>query len=428
MERIRASRLALVSWALYDWANSAFPTVILTFIFAAYFTRRVAPSGESASAMWGYALGAAGLVIALTAPLLGAAADRLGRNKLWIAAFTLLSSAATALLWFVRPSPDYAPLALFLVAAGMVASELAAVFYNAMLPRLVSAERVGRWSGWAWGLGYAGGLACLAASLALLEIGKGWGDGSAAEVRAIPVLVACWYLVFSLPLFLFAPDPAGPSASLRAALREGGTQLRDSFRRAREHAAIFRFLVAHMIYIDALGTLFALGGVYVSGTFGMGEREVLLFGIVLNVAASLGAVAFAWVDDAIGSKATILLALLGLASAGSGLLVVEGERPFWALAVLLGIFVGPLQAASRSNLVRLAPPSLVNEMFGLYAFSGKATSFLGPLAVAVATSWSGSQRVGMTPVIVLFALGFAAMLTVPASGGPPKRETRSCAR
>jgi UMF1 family MFS transporter len=308
---------------------------------------------------------------------------------------------------------------LVLVAVATVGYELAAVFYNAVLPRLAANDRVGRWSGWGWGLGYAGGLASLLIALFAFVQGEGaWlplDRASAQHVRATFVLVAVWYLLFALPLFIFVPETGRTGRSLTAALRSGLGQLADSFRHVRQYAHILRFLIARMIYVDGLATIFSFGGVFAAGTFNMSEKDVLLFGVALNVTAGIGAAAFGWLDDRLGSKRTIQLSLLGLLIPGTGMLLARSLGVFWGCGLVLGVFVGPVQAASRSYLARVAPPSLRNQMFGLYAFSGKATSFLGPLLVGWLTYISGSQRVGMSVVMGFLALGFLLLLSVPRS-------------
>lgn len=413
------SKAGLVSWALYDWANSAFAAVITTFVFAAYFTRQVAENETLGSAQWGYMLSIAGLAIAIGGPILGAVADQGGRRKPWIILFTLLCVTATALLWLVKPAPGYAWLALLLVGLGTLGSEFAFIFYNAMLPGLAGPKYVGRWSGWGWSIGYAGGVVCLIiALLAFIQGGNHWfglDPASAEPVRATFPLVSVWYLLFAIPLFLITPDTRGTGKSLWRAVRDGMRQLYDSIRHVRRYSHIVRFLIARMFYIDGLATLFAFGGVYAAGTFDMNEQEILLFGITLNITAGLGAAAFAWVDDWIGSKQTILLSLTGLILLATVVLVVETSTLFWSFGLLLGIFVGPAQAASRSYLARAAPESLRNEMFGLFALSGKVTSFLGPLLVGWGTYLSGSQRIGMSTIVIFFLIGFILMLTVPSA-------------
>ncbi|MGH7826274.1 MAG: MFS transporter [Candidatus Binatia bacterium] len=411
-----SGKIGLVAWAFYDWANSAFPTVILTFLFASYFTREVAPDEALGSLLWGNTVAAAEISVAIAGPIIGAIADQTGRSKRWLAVFTLLCAVSTALLWFVQPSPKFLWFALAFLGIGVFGSDCAQIFYNAMLPRLVASEQVGRWSGWSWATGYAGGLVCLVIALfVFVEPVHSWFEldqDSAEHVRATFLFVSVWYLLFSLPLFFLTPDAERHGKSFPQAARAGITQLRDSFRKARRYMPILRFLIARMFYIDGVGTLFVFGGVYAAGTFEMDGRQILLFGIALNAAAGIGAALFGWIDDWIGARRTILLALMGLMFPGTIILLVQSSSLFWLFALLLGIFVGPVQAASRSYLARIAPAELRNELFGFYALSGKATAFLGPLMVGWLTYWSGSQRFGMSAIILLLLIGFLLMLRV----------------
>lgn len=413
-----ASRRALVSWALYDWANSGFATLVQTFVFAAYFARAVAENETIGTAMWGNMMGVAGLIIGLGGPVLGAMADRNGRRKPWLALFSALCIIATALLWFVQPDTSFIWLALLLAGIGTIGSEYSMIFYNAMLPDLADSRTIGRWSGWGWGLGYAGGLTLLVIALfGFVEQGAWFGiprDG-AMHVRAVMPVTALWYLVFCLPLFIFSPDTPSTGIPTGQAIRESLAQLRQSLREIRQYKDIAIFLLARMLYNDGLTTMFAFGGIYAAGTFGMTPSEVIIFGIGLNVTAGLGAAAFAWLDDHVGSRKTILVSLIGLIVPGTLILLVEDKTLFWIFGLALGIFVGPVQASSRSYLARVAPREIRGEMFGLFALSGKLTSFLGPLLVGWLTLASGSQRVGMSSVIVLFVIGLIGMTFVPAA-------------
>lgn len=415
--KMQASRAGMISWAFYDWASNAFNTVIQTFVFAAYFTREVAEDAGIASAQWGYTLGTAGLVVALTGPLLGAIVDQRGPRKPLMAVFTLTCVACTALLWFVQPSIEYVWLALLLVWLGTLAFEYASILYNSMLPALVPWDRRGRWSGWGWTMGYAGGLLCLVAALGIFVFGDAWLwplDPEAAEdVRATFVFAALWFLLFSLPFFLLTEDASQTDRNWRRAVADGWQSLATTVRNIRSYGDLMRFLIARIFYTDGLATLFAFGGVYAAGTFDMSAQEVLLFGVALNVTAGIGAFGFSWVDDWIGSKRTILISLVNLILWGTLILLVDADVWFWALGMLLGAFVGPVQAASRSYLSRAAPEPLRVQMFGLYALSGKATAFMGPLLVGWVTTLVDSQRVGMSVIIGYFGIGLLLMLTVP---------------
>lgn len=417
MQERKSSVLGLFSWALYDWANSAFFAVIQTFVFATYFVQSVAVNDTIGSTQWGNTIGAAGIFIAVCAPFVGAFADQLGRRKPWIAYFSLLCIAATGAMWFVAPGQEFIWLALGLVFLATIGSEFAIIYYNAMLPDIATEERMGRWSGWAWGLGYAGGLACLIVALfVFVDVDNpplGLDKESAQHVRATFVLVAVWYGLFSLPMFLYTPDKKRTGKTFKEAARSGWKQLKNSIANVRQYKHVVRFLIARMAFIDALATVFAFGGIYAAGTFDMTERDVLLFGIGLNLTAGIGAGLFAWIDDKLGSKKTMLISLVGLILTTTGVLIVTADILFWILGLALGIFVGPVQAASRTYMARIAPEHLRNQMFGLMALSGKVTAFAGPLLVGWLTYLAGSQRIGMSIIVVLFVLGFVLLLPLP---------------
>lgn len=411
---------ALVAWSLYDWANSAVATVVTTFVFATYFTQAVAVSPEAGTVAWSHAQSAAALIVAVLSPILGAIADRGGRRKPWVGVFTVACVAAVAAMWFVKPAPDYALLALVLVVVGTVAFEFATVFYNAMLPDLVPQDRLGRWSGWGWGLGYLGGLAALALCLVgFIQTERPWfgvGTDAAANVRATPVVAALWFALFALPLFLLTPDRAARAVPVMDAVRGGFLRLGRTIAQARRHPDAAWFLVAHMSYADGLATLFAFGGIYAAGTFGMELAEVIRFGIALNVTAGLGAAAFAPLDDRIGARRTIALALVGLLACGVLVLLAESKTMFWIGGLALGLFVGPAQAAGRSMMARLAPEEERAEMFGLLALSGKATAFLGPAVLGWVTALTQSQRAGMATILLFWLAGLLLMSLVRDQG------------
>ncbi|MDY6815439.1 MAG: MFS transporter [Pseudomonadota bacterium] len=410
---------ALWSWALYDWANSAFFTIILTFVFAQYFSASVVQDKVAGTNAWGNIVGISGVFIAILAPMLGAIADQSGRRKPWLIGFTLLCVVSCAMLWTVTPDQDQFWNAALWVGLGTLGAEFAFIFYNSMLPDMASQERTGRWSGWAWGLGYAGGVTSLVVALyGFIETDANLFNldrDQAEHVRATFVLVAVWYLVFALPAFFFTPDRPSTGLGLAAAARAGFMQLRESIAHVRQYKDVVRFLIARMLYTDGLATIFTFGGVYAAGTFNMAPTEVLKFAIALNVTAGLGALGFAWVDDALGGRNTILLALVGLGSSAMAILLVDSATAFWVWGMILGIFVGPLQSASRSHLARVAPPHLQTQMFGLFAFSGKATAFAGPLLVGAVTAMTDSQRWGMSTILVFLLVGFVLMLKVPAT-------------
>jgi len=422
VSRQQGNGAAQFAWALFDWANSPFTTLIITFVFPAYFATAIIGDQVRGQAIWGYAIGASGLAVAVLSPPLGAIADVGGRRKPWIMGFTLVCIAATALLWFATPSVASAPLALACVVIANLGFEFGTTFNNAMLPDIAPEERLGRLSGWAWGLGYAGGLAALAVALvAFIQPAIppfGLDREYAEHVRIIGPLVAIWFGLFVWPLFVFTPDRPGRRLAFAAAICEGLRTLRYTFKELRAGREVPLFLLAHMLYADGLTTLFVFGGIYVSGTFGMTLSEVIVFGVVLNLAAGLSAFLFGWVDDWIGSRPTATLALAGLIVASIAAVSVQTRPWLWAAGCFIGLFVGPVQAASRSLMARLSPPNQQAEYFGLFALSGKATAFVGPVVVAIVTDATGSQRLGLATIIAFLLTG---LVLLQASGARERR-------
>jgi MFS transporter, UMF1 family len=419
-----ADRIGLFTWCIYDWANSAFPTVIVTFVFAAYFTKAVAADVVTGTSQWSFAVSLSMLATALLGPLLGAIADHGGRRKPWICAFTVITAGATALLWFATPHMEAVFWVLLCFALANFAFETATIFYNAMLPAIAPPGMIGRLSGWGWGLGYTGGLVCLAVALLLLIQPDpplfGLDKALAEPVRATALLVACWIALFSLPFFLLTPDEPSSGVAPIEAIRRGFATLLGTLRQLSRYRQIALYLVSHMIYTDGLNTVFVVGGIYAAVTFGMDFDELLIFGIALNVTAGLGAFAFGWVDDWIGAKRTILIALAGVGVLGAAILVAQSKTLFWAFALPMGIFFGPAQSASRSLMARIAPPQVYTEMFGLYALAGKATAFLGPALFGWVTALSGSQRIGLSTALVLLLIG--ALFLLPVREAVPVQE------
>lgn len=393
------SRKSVISWCIFDWANSAFPTLILTFIFATYFTKAVAKNPIIGTSQWGDAVALAGLLVAILSPIFGAIADNEGRRKPWLGLFTLLCILASGMLWYTLPHPADVNWALTWIVLGIIGFEVGMVFYNSMLSDLATKEYVGRLSGWAWGIGYFGGLLSLIIMLFVFKV------NTTSEIRLVGPFTAIWFAAFGWPLFVWTRDHASSGISYRKAISEGLVSLYNTIKKLREHKKLFTFLLARILYIDGLNTIFAFGGIYAAGTFGMSFAEVIKFGIAMNVAAGIGAMAFAWMDDFRGSKITLLLTLSIMTFCVAAMLIVHSKLHFWLFGMGLSLCVGPVQAASRSLLIRLSPKESITEMFGLYAFSGKATSFLGPWILAMLTSYSQSQRIGFSSIVAFLIIG-----------------------
>jgi len=410
-------RNACWAWCAYDWANSAFSTVIVTFVFSAYFTKNIAAGIEEGTGLWGLTLSLSAIVIAILSPVLGAAADQKMQRKKYLASLTAICVICTSLLWFVEPNHNRVILALVLFALANVSFEIGVVFYNSLLPSLVSKTHLGRLSGWGWGIGYAGGLAALVIVLFFFikpsAATLGLDRDTAEHIRIVGPIVAIWFAVFSLPLFIFVSEKKfikqRPSSW---AIGLGLKSVFQTFNTLKKGGPLARFLIARLFYIDGLNTLFAFGGIYAVGTFGMTFENLIIFGVAMNISAGLGSVFFSWIDDYFGSRETVLVSIFSVFILGIPLLVISSIELFWVFALLLGLFVGPAQSASRTILIKLAPNEKIGEMFGLFALSGRITSFLGPSVLALSTLALSSQRAGMASILVFLVIGGAILMTV----------------
>lgn len=423
-------------------------TLITTFVFSPYFATVYIGNAAQGQAIWGYGQAAAGFAIALLAPVFGSIADRTGRRKPWIAGFGLCLVLGCWLLWYAAPDIGLGVAAVMTaLVLAQLGAELATVFTNAMLSGLALPGRVGRLGGFGWALGYAGGLISLVIVLGLFAAVPGTGrtllgleplafsDIEHAGARLSGPFTAIWFVIFVIPLFLFTPRETAAGQPVADAVRSGLTGLRETLRHALKDPGIIRFLVARMIYYDGLTALIAFGGIYAAGVFGWTTTTLGIFGILLSVFAALGALIGGPLDDRIGSRAVCLISVAALALAAFGALSIDrthvlfvipvewqegtaglfarpAEKAYLACSVVIGIFAGPAQTASRTFLIRLAPPERITAYFGLYALSGKATAFLVPFAISLATVASGQQRAGLAVVVVFLVCGFLALLTV----------------
>ena len=396
----------LLSWSLYDWASSPVPTLHATFIFSVFFTTAVMPEGGSVA--WAWMTSAAALLVAISAPILGRLADQRGSAKSFLGLATILGAGATALLWFIEPDPRFAFAALLLSGLSIFVMEISFVFYNALLPSVSRPEDYGRASGLAWGLGYAGAIIALAMVLLLFVMPDDPAFGitrdKAAHIRVTMCFAALWLLVFSAPLFLFvrAPDPQPRTEPFLS-------QLRTSIAVAMRIPDMPRFLLARMLFADGLVTLFAFGGIYAAKIFGLTQTMVLVFGIVLNITAGIGAAFGGYADDRFGSTRVIRISLLALTVLGAAAILAPNQAVFWGAGAALGIFIGPLQSSSRVYVARKAPAEHRASMFGLLMLSGKATSFVGPLLYGIAVASTGTERAGMAIVVILMIAGYFVM-------------------
>lgn len=414
-------RRTVFAWSLYDFANSAFTTLVVTFIYGTYFTRAIASDEVTGTVLWSRGITISALVVALLSPWMGALADRGGYRKRFLLAMTAICVAGTSMLYTALPGQTTRALVWFVLAN--IAYEMGAVLYNAFLPAITPLARIGRVSGYGWALGYVGGL--LALFIAMVGFVNpeipwfGLSREAGQHIRATNLLVAVWFALFSLPLFLWVREgeASGTHRNKLALFKDSWGQLIATLCHVRQYRQVVRFLVARMIYNDGLVTIFAFGGIYAAGTFNFTFEEIMIFGIAMNVAAGLGAFATGYLDDLLGGKRTIQISLFGLIAVSLLAALSPSKLLFWFTGLGIGLLVGPNQSASRSLMGRFCPPDKRNEFFGFFAFSGKATAFVGPLLFGLSTQLFNTQRAGLWIVILLFALGSLLLHTVDEKEG-----------
>lgn len=452
-----SARKRVWGWWFFDWASQPYNTLMLTFIFGPYFAKVVTAmlteggmaqdlAKAQAQAYWGYGLTAAGLFIAVLAPILGALADSTGRKMPWVWIFSALYVIGSAALWYTAPAEFSILYTLFFFGIGLIGMEFATIFTNAFLPSLGPREELGKISGSGWGFGYVGGVVALAIMLLLFQAGAngktmlgippilGLDPATGADTRIVGPLTAAWYAIFMIPFFLWVKevrDPGHVPYKFGKGLSDLGTTLRS----LPNHPSLLSYLGSSMLYRDALNGMYTFGGIYASGVLNWPIMKIGIFGIV---AAITGAV-FAWIggkaDARFGPKPVIVTCILILLATAFaivfispesvlGIAVPEGsplpDIAFFICGGLIGAAGGAIQSASRTMVIWQSNPARITEAFGLYALSGKATTFLAPALIAVVSDISGSQRIGILPIAGLFLLGLILLVWVKAEGDHTK--------
>ncbi|MCI2399788.1 MFS transporter [Aliiroseovarius subalbicans] len=428
-------------WFFFDFASQPYNTLILTFIFGPYIKSLIG-DGAQAQATWGFTVGFAGICIALLAPILGAIADNSGNRLRWIWVFSVMYVAGGVAIWFA--APDLANLTWVLVffAIGLIGMEFATIFTNSMLPDLGPRDEIGRLSGNGWAFGYIGGLLALVIMLTLFAEGPdgktilgidpilGLNAAAREGTRFVGPLAAIWFAVFMIPFFLWVRDPkhSGPDPQL---IKHALADLGRTIRRLPKNTSLFAYLGSSMFYRDALNGIYAFGGIYAAGVLNWSVLNVGIFGIVAIITGAI----FAWLggkaDHAFGPKPVISACIWTLTLVAISVVFVSRDSvfgvpvapdstlpdlTFYFLGAVIGAAGGSLQSASRTMMVHQANPDRMTEAFGLYALAGKATSFIAPIGIGIVTALTGSQQLGVTPLIVLFVIGLVMLRWVNPNG------------
>ena len=402
----------VLNFALYDFANSAFTTIIITFIFSTYFAKQIAPNPVLGQSYWGWAIGATGVLVAIIGPILGSYADKKNFTEFFIKLFTIICISLTTLLWFSKPSEKYLLFTLIVVALANFFYELSLIFYNSILKRISNTKDLGKSSGFSFALGYIGGILILIICIKVFIDNEVLPFGLSLEnsenIRATSIVVAAWYLVFSIP-FLF---------SLKKKINNKIEVTQNNIKKIKDLIwnnglnNLGKFLIARMLYADGLNAIIVMGGIFAVGVFNLEIKDLLILSILMNVTAFIGAIVGGYANDKFSSKSVIIFSLLGLIISSSIILFVKSQLFFLIFAAINGFFIGPIQSASRVFITKSIDENNQASGFGLFALSGKLTSFIGPLLVSTITYIFNSQRIGFSSAIILLLIGLLILLKV----------------
>jgi len=402
----------IFNFALYDFANSAFTTIIITFIFSTYFAKEIAPNPILGQSYWGWTIGITGVIVAIIGPLLGSFADKKNYTEFFIKIFTIICISLTCLLWFSKPSEKYLLYTLLIVGLANIFYELSLIFYNSTLKKISESENLGKSSGFSFALGYIGGIIVLIICIKIFidnnTLPFGLSNENSENVRVTSIFVALWYLIFSIP-FLF---------NLKKINNYKIQKTTNDIKNFKEIIwdkglnNIGKFLLARMLYADGLNAIIVMGGIFAVGVFKLEIKDLLVLSVLMNVTAFIGAIIGGYANDRFSSKSVIIFSLIGLILSSSIILFLKSKIIFLVFASINGFFIGPVQSASRVFMTKSIDENNQASGFGLFALSGKLTSFIGPLLVSTITYISNSQKIGFSSAIVLLLIGLLILLKV----------------
>jgi len=402
----------IFNFALYDFANSAFTTIIITFIFATYFAKQIAPNPILGQSYWGWTIGITGFLVAIIGPVVGSFADRKNRIVFFIRTFSLLCIFFTALLWFAKPYPSYLLFTLIIVGIANLFYELSLIFYNSLLKNISTNNNLGKSSGFGFALGYVGGILILLVSIKLFidtdSLPFGLIKEDSQNIRAVALLVSIWFLIFSFPFLFFVIKE-------RKKERKNSSSNFADIKKLiwnKKISVLGKFLIARMLYADGLNAIIVMGGIFAVGVFNLEIKDLLKLSILMNITAFIGAFIGGVANDKYGSKNVIIFSLFGLIFSSIAILFTFSPSTFFFLAAINGLFIGPIQSASRVVITSMLSKNNQGKGFGLFSTSGKLTSFVGPLLVSTVTFLTDSQRIGFSSAIILLLFGLIILLNI----------------
>lgn len=388
---------------LFDWANSPYSTIVITFVFSSYFTNTIASNKISGTALWGWTMALSGLFIAIMSPYLGYLADnKKNFSRSFLVFSTLIVAMLSSSLWFANEDINIL-LFLLIILISNLFFEIGQAFYNSQLINFRGEKSYGEFSGKAWASGYLGGIFCLILILTLFLIPEKsifiLNKEEYENIRICGPIVGIWFLIFSAPFLINCKK------NELTKKKYSFSNFLKNLKLLKKDKNKIKFFIARMLYTDGLITLFSFGGIYATGTFSFSFNDIILFGIVINIAAAIGAYIFGFLEDRIGAKKVIIVSLILLILVCLIILIIKNKLYFWILGTMLGLFIGSIQSSSRTALISLSRRKNINSLFGIYAMSGKITNFLGPLLVATFTAVFESQKAGMASILIFLCLG-----------------------
>ena len=405
-----------LSWAFYDWANSAWSAIIITFIFSRYFVDVLSPNVDQGTLFWTWTIGLSSLLAAILSPIVGSISDQSQKSKIWLISTTIIYALIALSLWFAEPNLINLFIIIILIFIGNLSYEISQIFYNGQLKLITNKQNFARISGLAWGLGYAGtviifiiyyGLFFLPAD-PIIDLDL----DSYENIRISFLITGFWILLFALPLFITFKDPITDKLEAKNTFSESFKQIKITFNEIQKYKNLVWFLIARLFYMDGINAIFAVAAIYATVVFGMSTTDIIMLGIGTNIAAGIGSWVFSFIENRIGSKNTIVFSLISIFLISFIILFIDQKNLFIILAIILSSFFGPVQSASRVYFAKSIPENKKFEFFGFYSFSGKVTSFVGPVLYGTIAFIFSSPQLGLASLLVLFAIGLLLILKV----------------
>jgi len=405
-----------LSWSFYDWANSAWSAIIITFIFSRYFVDVLAPNADIGTLYWTWTIGLSSLVAALLSPIVGSISDQSQRSKFWLIISTLIYAFIASSFWFAIPNGINLFLIIMLIFIGNISYEISQIFYNGQLKLISQENNYAKISGFAWGLGYAGTVVIFLVYYGLFLLPDNpifpLDKNTYENIRISFPITAIWILLFSLPLFFTFKDPYSQKALGKSNIKKSFNQISNTFKDLKKYNNLIIFLVSRLFYMDGINAIFAVAAIYATLIFGMSTSDIIMLGIGTNITAGIGSWIFSFIENKFGSKNIIVLSLICIFFISFIILLIDQKNMFIILAMALSSFFGPIQSASRVYYAKSIPDEKKYEFFGFYSFSGKVTSFVGPILFGTISYIFSSPKIGMASLLFLFAIGLMILTKV----------------